>query len=60
VEVDVIQTLKSACDSLTSKAIFTRRKLWKARRDRHLETKAIVKAHKLGKGRSKSVEKNED
>ncbi len=49
--MDVMQIITQFCDCLTKKSDTKHRRLWKSRRDKHLEAKAIARAYKLGRGR---------
>lgn len=55
-----MSVLKKQSNSLNTKTNFKKRRLWKARQEKHLETKAIVKAYKLGKGRLKQPDKTKE
>lgn len=48
--------IRKMCDSFNNNSNpKKKRRMWKARQDRHLESKAIARAYKLGKGRLKSA-----
>ena len=53
-ELDSMSIIRKMCNSINNPSP-KKRRMWKLRQQQHMESKAIARAYKLGKGRLKTA-----